>query len=183
VKPPPERRWERVVVVEATVDHPVQAVFPYLADPTSWPEFVPAVEFRERIDAGPPRVGSRWKGTDRLGPFRIHFIDQLELIDENRRVVWLSTAPWNSRVEYACEESGTGTHIRAEYVGDLGGSTRWQVGWLPIWAWRLILSQDFRRLNRLLARKARAAARWQEGHARPALTATQPPAFAEKELA
>ena len=156
-----DRRWERHIVVDATVDHPVDAVFAYLADPTKWRDFAPAAEFREQIDAGAPRVGTRWRGTDRLGPFRIHFIDQLDLLDENRRVVWLSTAPWNSRVEYACEESGTGTRIRADYLGRLSGSARWQVGWLPIWGWRLILAQDFRRLERLLTRKARAAGRWQ----------------------
>src|SRR4029453_15266114 len=112
-----------------TVDHPVDVVFAYLADPTRWYEFAPAAEFREQIDPGPTRVGTRWRGTDRLGPFRIHFIDQLDVIEENRRVVWLSSAPWNSRVEYVCEESGTGTRIRADYRGDLSDSTRWQVGW------------------------------------------------------
>ena len=101
------------------------------------------------------------EGDRPAGPLRIHFIDQLDLLDDNRRVVWLSSAPWNSRVEYACEESGTGTRIRADYRGRLSDSTRWQVGWLPIWGWRLILAQDFRRLERLLTRKARAAGRWQ----------------------
>ena len=39
------------------------------------------------------------------------------VLDENRRVVWLSSAPWNARVEYACIESGEATRIRADYVG------------------------------------------------------------------
>lgn len=168
-----ERRWERHIVVHATVEHPVDAVFPYLADPTRWRDFAPAAEFREQIDAGPPRVGTRWRGTDRLGPFKIHFIDQLELLDENCRVVWGSSAPWNSRVEYACEEAGTVTRIRADYFGRLSDSTRWQVGWLPIWAWRLILAQDFRRLDRLLTRRARGARRWRARHPEPAITAAE----------
>jgi len=168
-----ERRWVRSIVVDATVNHRIDAVFAYLSNPTKWHDFAPAVEFRKQIDAGPPLVGTRWMATDRIGPFRAHFIDQLDLLDENRRVVWLSSAPWNSRVEYACEATGTGTRIRAEYVGELSDSLRWQIGWIPAWAWHLILAQDFRRLDRLLTRKARAAERWQLQHPRSALTATE----------
>ena len=148
-----ERRWERRIVVDATVDHRIDAVFAYLSDPTKWHDFAPAVEFREQVDAGPPAVGTRWLATDRIGVFRAHFIDQLDVFDENRRVVWVSSAPWNSRVEYVCEQSGTGTRIRATYVGELSDSLRWQVGWLPEWAWHSILARDFRRLNRLLTRR------------------------------
>ena len=74
-----ERRWERRIVVDATVNHRIEAVFPYLSDPTQWHDFAPAVEFRRQIDAGPPRVGTRWMATDRIGPFRIHFIDRLDI--------------------------------------------------------------------------------------------------------
>ena len=168
-----ERRWARRILVDATVAHGIEAVFPYLADPTQWRHFAPAAEFRRQIDAGPPRVGSRWMATDRIGPFRIHFIDRLELLDENRRVSWLSSAPWNARVEYACAESDNGTRIRADYFGELSDSLRWQVGWLPGWAWHRILSQDFRRLDRLLTLEARAAGRWQGQHPRSADTATK----------
>ena len=79
-------------------------------------------------------------------------------------MVWLSSAPWNSRVEYACAESGERTRIRADYAGELSDSLRWQVGWLPGWATHRILAQDFRRLDRLLTLKARAAGRWQSQH-------------------
>src|SRR5258705_11839169 len=155
-----ESAWERHIVVDAFVNHPVDAVFPYLAEPTKWHDFAPAVEYREQIDAGRPQVGTRWRGTDRLGPFRIHFVDELDVLDENRRVVWVSTAPWNSRVEYACEGSGAGTRIRADYLGRLTGSTRWQVGWLPIWGWHLLLVQFFLRRVRLLTLRAGAAVRY-----------------------
>jgi len=87
-------------------------------------------------------------------------------LDENRRAVWLSSAPWNSRVEYACIGSGEATRIRADYVGDLSDSLRWQVGWLPGWATHWILAQDFRRLDRLLTRECREADRWQLQHPR-----------------
>lgn len=147
--------------------HPVEVVFPYLADPMRWHEFAPAVAFRTQLDDGPIRVGMRWMSTDRIGPFRAHFIDTLVLLEENRRVVWHSSAPWNARVEYACTPSGGVTRIRAVYRGDLGGSLRWQAGWLPPWATHWILAGDFRRLDRLLRRRARAARRWSRHHASP----------------
>jgi hypothetical protein len=150
-------RWSRRIVVDAHVGHRVESVFPYLADPTRWHHFAPAAEFRKQIDDGPPRIGTRWMATDRIGPFRIHFVDRLDLLEENRRVVWLSSSPWNARVEYECAESGEGTRIHADYAGVLGGSLRWQVGWLPTRAWHWILARDFRRLDQLLTRNARAA--------------------------
>lgn len=167
-----ERRWERRIIVDATVNHRVDAVFPFLSDPTRWHDFAPAVEVRKQIDTGPPRVGTTWMATDRIGPFRVHFIDRLELLDENRRVVWLSSAPWNARVEYACAESGDRTRIRADYMGVLSDSLRWQVGWLPGWAWHQILAQDFRRLDRVLTLEARAAGRRQLQNPRSGQRAT-----------
>ena len=88
-------------------------------------------------------------------------------------MVWLSSAPWNARVEYACVESDEGTRIRADYEGDLSDSLRWQVGWLPVWAWHRILAQDFRRLDRLLTLQARAAGRWELQHPQDSLAATK----------
>jgi hypothetical protein len=158
--------WTRRVVVDATIGHPVEAVFPHLADPIRWRAFAPAVAFRKQVGHGPPGVGTRWMATDRIGPFSVHFIDELAELDHNRSVVWLSSAPWNSRVEYACTASGMTTRIRATYEGVLAGSLRWQVGWLPSWATHWILAGDFRRLDRLLTREAHAARRWQERHRR-----------------
>lgn len=51
--------WRRVEV-QARVDRPVELVFDHLADPETWPTFVPAVVMRRRLDEGPVRVGSRW---------------------------------------------------------------------------------------------------------------------------
>lgn len=157
-------RWMRHIVVDAVVRHPVDAVYPYLADPLRWHSFAPAVVYREQLDDGPPRVGTRWRATDRIGPFHIHFFDRLDVLEENRRAVWLSSAPWNSRVEYACTPAGETTVIRADYLGVLSDSLRWQVGWLPDPITHGILARDFRRLDRLLARKARAGARWRAHH-------------------
>lgn len=147
------------------MSHPVAVVFPYLADPLRWHEFAPACVYREQIDDGPPEVGTRWRATDRIGPFRAHFIDRLDALDHGRRAVWLSSDPWNSRVEYACEEAGSVTRIHADYVGELGGALRWQTGWLPDSATHAILARDFVRLQRVLDRRADESQRWRRRHA------------------
>ena len=154
----------RHMEVSATIAHPVDRVFAYLADPLRWHEFVPACVFRRQVGDQPPRIGTRWMATDRIGPFRFHFIDELAELEPNRRVVWLSSAPWNSRVEYVCAPLGDGTSVRASYDGDISGSLRLLTGWLPPGAVHWILAQDFRRLDQLFEREARAASRWQQGY-------------------
>ncbi len=140
--------WKRVVV-DARVPYPPERVFPYLADPARWPEFAPAVAFRQRVGEGPPEVGSRWWAVDRIGPFRVRFADELESVQPAERVVWHSTSPWNSRVEYVCTPDAGGTRVRACYEGDIAG---WLAltALLPGFAWRRILTRDFHGLTRLL---------------------------------
>ena len=144
--------WRRVVV-HATIDQPVERVFAFLADPASWPQFVPAVVVRRPIGSGPMQVGRTWEATDRIGPFKIHFIDELAEIEPDHRVVWLSSSPWNSRVEYVCTAQDRTTRIRATYEGDIAGCLR-LIAWLPgpLVAW--ILAKDFKRLGALLAARA-----------------------------
>jgi Polyketide cyclase / dehydrase and lipid transport len=154
----------RHVEVSATIAHPVDLVFPYLVDPLRWHEFAPACVFRRQMDDQPPRIGTRWMATDRIGPFHFHFIDELAVLVPNQRVVWLSSAPWNSRVEYACAPRGDVTDIEASYEGDISGSLRLLTWWLPPGLVRWVLSQDFRRLDDRLEREAMAASRWQRGH-------------------
>ena len=154
----------RHVEVNATIAHPVDRVFAYLADPLRWHEFAPACVFRRQIGDQPPRIGTRWMATDRIGPFRFHFIDELAELEPNRRVVWLSSAPWNSRVEYVCTPAGENTNIEARYEGDISGFLRLLTGWLPPGVVRWVLSQDFRRLDQRLEREATAASRWQRGY-------------------
>jgi hypothetical protein len=79
-------------------------------------------------------------------------------------VVWLSSAPWNSRVEYVCTPAGACTDVRARYEGDITGWLRLLTWWAPPIVVRWILSQDFRRLDRRLGREATAASRWQRGY-------------------
>lgn len=141
--------WRRVTL-DVHLDHPPERVFPYFADPARWPEFAPAVEYRRRIEAGPAVVGSRWSAVDHIiGPFRVRFEDVLEAVEPNRRVVWHSTSPWNSRVEYLCVAEGSGTRVHAEYGGDVAGWLR-LVALLPTFVLARILLRDFRGLSRRL---------------------------------
>jgi uncharacterized protein YndB with AHSA1/START domain len=156
--------WRRVEV-HTTIDHPVERVFAYLADPLRWHEFAPACVYRRQIGDDPPAVGTRWEATDLIGPFPMRFIDELVELESNRRVVWHSSAPWNARVEYTCQPHPTGmTSIRATYEGDISGSLRLLVGWIPGPLTHWILAQDFRRLRRVLAREFRPK-RWARGGA------------------
>jgi uncharacterized protein YndB with AHSA1/START domain len=154
----------RYVEVNATIAHPVDQVFAYLADPLRWHEFAPACVSRRQIGDQPPRIGTRWMATDRIGPFRFHFIDELAELQPNRRVVWLSSAPWNSRVEYVCTPAGENTNIEARYEGDISGFLRLLTGWAPPGVVRWVLSQDFRRLDQRLGREATTPSRWQRGY-------------------
>jgi uncharacterized protein YndB with AHSA1/START domain len=154
----------RHVIVHATIAHPVDRVFAYLADPSRWHEFAPACVYRRQIGDQPPRIGTRWMATDRIGPFHFHFIDELVELEPNRRVVWLSSAPWDSRVEYVCTPADDQTEVEARYAGDITGFLRLVTGWLPTGVVRWILSQDFRRLDRRLGREATAEDRWHRGH-------------------
>ena len=156
--------WRRIEVT-AQVGHPVERVFAYLIDPSLWHEFAPAVVFRRQIEDQPPEVGTRWMATDQIGPFRFHFVDELGELEPMRRVVWISSAPWNAWVEYRCTPETGGTRIQATYEGDVEGFLRVLVGWLPSGLFGWILSRDFRRLDRVLSREARAARRWQNHYA------------------
>lgn len=143
--------WRRVQL-DVHLAHPPQSVYRYVADPASWPDWAPAVDYRRRIDDGPLQVGSRWSAVDRIGPFRIRFTDVLETLEPDRRVVWHSTSPWNSRVEYLCTPEAGGTRIRADYAGDVAGWLR-LVALLPTFILARILLRDFRGLDRLLKRE------------------------------
>lgn len=163
----------RRVDVDARIDHPVERVFAYLADPTTWHTFAPAVAARRQIGEGPGGVGTRWTAIDRIGPFKVHFTDKLVDLEPGRRVVWESSAPWNARTRYLCEPDGTGTRVRARYEGDIGG-------WLRLFAWvptpliARVLAQDFKRLGARLAADAHAQASSTEPKTRAALRPPKP---------
>jgi hypothetical protein len=147
----------RRVRLDVQLDHAPVRVYPYLADPARWPEFAPACESRRRIGDGPPRIGSRWSAVDRIGPFRIRFTDELVTLDPDRRVVWDSTDPWNSRVEYRLLPSSGGTRVQADYAGDVASWLR-LVALLPTFVLARILMRDFHGLRRCLEAEDRGEA-------------------------
>ena len=155
--------WRRIEV-NALVDHPVERVFAYLANPLLWHEFAPACVYRRQIGDAPPGVGSQWMATDQIGPFRFHFVDELASLEPNRRVVWLSSSPWNAWVEYRCTADGDRTRIRATYQGDVDGFLRVLVGWLPTGVFGWILARDFHRLGRVLSSEVKSAQRWHNAY-------------------
>jgi uncharacterized protein YndB with AHSA1/START domain len=81
-------------------EHPVEAVWPYLAEPERWLVYVPALVERTRIDPGPIGPGSRWRSVDRVGPLRVEFTDELVAIEPLHRVVFKQSSPGNSQGGY-----------------------------------------------------------------------------------
>jgi len=146
--------WRRVEI-EAGIDHPPERVHAYLANPSRWHEFAPAVVLRRQIGEGPAGIGTKWAAIDRIGPFKVHFSDELVELDADRRVVWHSTAPWNSRVEYVCLPEPGGTRVLARYEGDVAGWLR-LVALLPTAVLARILERDFKGLRARLAADVRA---------------------------
>lgn len=148
--------WRRVTL-DVVIDHPPERVFPWLADPARWSAWAPAVVERRRIGDGPLVVGSEWAAVDRIGPFRIRFTDTLVHLVADERVLWDSTTPWNSRVEYRLLPHPDGTRIVARYEGDVAGWLR-LVALLPTVVLARILMRDFHGLRRLLGEEAGAPA-------------------------
>jgi len=110
---------------------------------------------RRQIGEGPAGIGTKWAAIDRIGPFKVHFSDELVELDADRRVVWHSTAPWNSRVEYVCLPEPGGTRVLARYEGDVAGWLR-LVALLPTAVLARILERDFKGLRARLAADVRA---------------------------
>ena len=141
--------WRRVEL-DVVLEHPPERVFPWLADPASWPAWAPAVVERRRIGDGAAVVGSRWASIDRIGPFRVRFTDEMVVLEPDRLVVWDSTTPWNSRVAYLLVPHSSGTRILARYEGDVAGWLR-VLALLPRVILARILMRDFHGLRRVLA--------------------------------
>ena len=138
------------IEVDAQLEHAVERVFAYPADPMKWHDFAPAVVMRNPVSDEPLRIGSRWTATDRIIFFKIHFMDELVEYEPHRRVAWRSSAPWNAVTTYACEPMAGGTRVRATYEGDVSGWLR-ILSYVPAVAVWWVLSGNFRRLRRRLA--------------------------------
>jgi uncharacterized protein YndB with AHSA1/START domain len=98
---------------EVSFSQPAERVFPYLADPSTWRSWSPAVVERRRIGEGPIVVGARWTSIDKVGPFRIQFTDELVEFEPDCRVVFRHSAPWNGQTAFVCERRQGATLVRA----------------------------------------------------------------------
>jgi uncharacterized protein YndB with AHSA1/START domain len=130
--------------------HSVERVFPYLAEPEKWLEYVPALVERTRIDPGPLGPGSRWRSVDRVGPFRVHFVDELVALEPDRRVEFRQSAPWNSRVEYRVDPDGGATIVHVEFTASPSGRVAW-LGLMPDALATRIFRRDMEGLATVLA--------------------------------
>jgi hypothetical protein len=92
---------------------------------------------------------------DHIGPFRFRFTDRLAAYEQNRRVAWDSSSPWNARTEYTCEPVESGTRVRARYEGDVDGWLR-ILSLAPAAVIGLFLRRDFVRLRARLSDGTRA---------------------------
>jgi hypothetical protein len=129
--------------------HPVEQVFPYLAEPEEWLEFTPALVERTRIDDGPIKPGSMWKSADRVGPVTVKFTDELVALEPNRMVKWKQSAPWNSWAEYSFEADGDDTIINIHFEGRPTGKI-WWLGFMPDRLATKVYQDDFELLGKVL---------------------------------
>lgn len=141
--------------VAYTLSAPVEGVFPYLADPTRWGEYISGVVERRQLTPGPPTVGTTWSSVDRIGPFRVRFTDELVALEPGRLVVFAQSAPWNSREETVCEADGRTTRVRIVFDGHPSGWLRLLDLMPDRMAAGASYGQDFKRLEQLLAARAR----------------------------
>ena len=73
------RRWDRRIVVDATSTTGSRRCSPTWPIPTQWHRLRPGRRLPKADRCRAPRPPDTWMATDRIGPFRIHFIDRLEL--------------------------------------------------------------------------------------------------------
>lgn len=130
-------------------EHPVEAVWPYLAEPERWVDYVPALVERTRIDPGPIGPGSRWRSADRVGPLRVEFTDELVAIEPFHRVVFKQSSPWNSQAEYRVEADGNETVVHVHFNGKPSGKIRW-LDLMPDWLATRVYRNDMQNLTRVL---------------------------------
>jgi uncharacterized protein YndB with AHSA1/START domain len=138
--------------VKHTFAAPVEVVFPYLADPARWSEYIPGVEERRQLTPGTAGPGTTWSSVDKLGPFRIHFTDELTALEPHRRIVFRQSAPWNSWEESVCEPQGDRTLVTVHFEAQPSGWLRLLDLMPDSMAARASYGQDFQRLDRLLAK-------------------------------
>jgi uncharacterized protein YndB with AHSA1/START domain len=145
------------VAMEVKMRHSVEVLWPYLADPERWPDWIPALVERTRLDSGAVRPDSTWKSVDRVGPFRVEFTDKLIEIEPMRRVVFEQSAPWNGWGEYLLEPSNEDeAMLSVRFEAKPTGVLR-LLDWLPDAFSAYVMKKDYLRLDNLLDKEALGA--------------------------
>ena len=128
-------------VFTITYEHPIHKVFPYLAEPERWLEYVPALIERTKIGDGPVGPGTKWRSIDRVGPLKVEFTDELVELEPNSRVVFRQSSPWNSLVEYRVEADGDRTVLHVHWEGKLEGKIWWLDLMPDSWATKVFMTE------------------------------------------
>jgi uncharacterized protein YndB with AHSA1/START domain len=128
---------------------PTEVIFPYVADPSTYADYVPAVVERTLISDGPPGPGSVWRGVDKVGPIKFEWTEELVELEPGRRVLWRHGPPWNATTEVRVEPRDRGSILSVHFEGRLTGRIRW-MELLPDALATRIFRADFERLRSLL---------------------------------
>ena len=93
----------------ATLDHPPDDVFAYVADAQNNPTWHEHVRETRWLDDGPPRLGRRARQTGHLFGRTWHFVAEVAEWDPPRRVAFQVIQGYRVRTTIRVEPSGTGT--------------------------------------------------------------------------
>lgn len=147
------------VAIEVKMRHSARVLWPYLADPGTYPEWIPNLVERTRLDDGPLEPGATWKAIDRVGPVRVEFTYRLIEIEPARKVLFELSSPLNGQGGYVLEpidDDGTMLSVRFETkpTGVLG-----LVDWLPDAFLAYVMKKDYLRLDDILDGEVRGTAK------------------------
>jgi hypothetical protein len=130
---------------------PVGVAFAYLADPANRPEWQSSLRSVDLIDAGPPRVGQRWR--DRTAP---GLVPEMVITDLEPDVRWAETGTWRRiAADLTLEFAPTASGCRVDAAfGVRAPGLLAPLGWAATAAGLLAVRSDLGRAGRILAGRA-----------------------------
>jgi uncharacterized protein YndB with AHSA1/START domain len=107
------------VKTSIVINQPVEAVWAYLSDhkhETEWRR--PSLKSLRQEGTGPARVGTRYDGVMRYGPFSFPYVSELTAYEPQRKLSWkaVSSAGWviGSSGSYTLDSEGARTRFTHE---------------------------------------------------------------------
>ena len=138
------------VVLEVTVAHPVERVWPYLAVLEKRAEFVPQLTEMTRLGTGPVEVGAEWRSVGRIGLWKVSAIDTLTAFEPESLVAWDTSQPWNAHTEYRLEPIDSQTSvIHLDFEAHPSGWLR-VMDWFPDSMLTQAMRNDHQRIEAIL---------------------------------